>query len=340
MDLSTQQNMERIAKFLSGNMTLKETELFHQWLEENPANRQLLQEALEVWQMGEEESIPDFDKDMDNAWTKVERHIQRETIAKPQKMRVTFRQWAPRVAASLALLVLAGWALFQWRGGANEPVVYATGPGETRSVVLPDSSKVWLNERTTLRRPRNFSDRNIQLEGEAFFEVRRMEESPFRIESGGAITEVLGTSFNIRAYPEESRIELTVETGKVAFGRTGAPESRVQVNAGSSAILEESQNASVQTEEKFDNAISWHTGKLRFEDATLEMVRLSFERFYDIRLEAGDPSIWKCHFTGAFDKVSPSELAETVAFSLNLDLHQTDSVYILSGKGCGGEESR
>lgn len=337
MDLSTQQNLEKIAKFLSGNMSPGELARFQAWLDEDPANQQMLEEALGVWQLGEEESIPNFDKDMNGAWTKVEQHIQRDTSATPRKMRVSFRQWVPRIAASLAFLLLAAWALVQWQGKGKEPVAYVTGPGETLTIVLPDSSVVWLNERSSLNRQEDFSERNIQLRGEAFFEVRRMEHSPFRIQSGQTTTEVLGTSFNIRAYPEEKKVELTVETGIVAFSRANAPETRLEVKAGASAVFEEDRDAVFQPGKKIDNAISWHTGKLVFEDATLETVRLSFERFYGVRLEAEDPSIWNCHFTGSFEKAPPAELAQTVAFSLNLDLHQRDSVYTFTGKGCGGK---
>lgn len=334
MDLSTQHNLEQIAKFLSGNMSPVELARFQDWLEEHPANRQMLQEALGVWQLGEEETIPDFDKDMDMAWTKVEQHIQREPIGTTRKLKVSFRSWAPRIAASLAFIILAAWALMQWRQGDAEMVAYSTGPNETLSIVLPDSSTVWLNERSTLRRPADFSQRNIQLQGEAFFQIRRMEHSPFRIESGAAMTEVLGTSFNVRAYPEEEKVELTVVTGQVAFSRAGAPKTRLLVEAGASAVLDEKQETELQAEEKISNAESWHTGKLLFEDATLEMVRLSFERFYGIRLEVDDPAIWNCHFTGSFDKAPAAELAHTIAFSLNLELQQSDSVFTLSGKGC------
>jgi len=341
MDLSTQQKLETIARFLSGNMPGEELSRFQEWLGEDPANRQLLEEALAVWQLGEEETLPDFDKDMDEAWTKVEQHIQRDTSTDipaeaPRVRQVPSRKWALRIAASLAFLLLAAWALFQLRPEEPEMVVYATGTDETRNVVLPDSSAVWLNERTTLRLSPDFSKREVELKGEAFFEVRRMENSPFRVHSGGTITEVLGTSFNIRAYPEEGKVELTVETGKVAFGRANAPDTPLEVTEGSSAVFEERSDALFAAEEKIGNATSWHTGKFNFEDATLETVRLSFERFYGIRLQVDDPSVWKCHFDGAFDNASPSEFAETVAFTLSLELTKTDSVYTLSGKGCGG----
>ena len=333
MDHSTQQNHDRIAKYLSGNMSPEEVSRFELWLDEDPAHAQLLKEALEVWQMGEEETLPDFDKDVDEAWTKVAQHIQRPDTGTTRIIRFPNVRWVAGVAASVAVLVLAVWGWFQLQPVDNPvvPVVFATGSGETQSIVLPDSSKVWLNERSQLSYTGDFSIRSLQLEGEAFFEVRRDETAPFRVESLGAITEVLGTSFNIRAYPEEAQVELTVETGKVAFAQEEVQENRLEIVAGSSAVFEQENKSLREREEKISNALAWRTGRLEFDETTLDQVRLSFERFYGIRLEARDPSVWGCHFTGNFDNVSPEVAAQTLAFTLNLELLRSDSVYTLAG---------
>ena len=336
MDLSTQQNFDRIAKYLSGNMSPEEVVRLEAWLEEDPANQQLLKEALGVWQAGEEEPFPNFDKDVDKAWKQVAQHIQRPDTGTTRVVRFTASRWVAGVAASVAMVALALWAWFQWPAQESALVAFATGVGETREILLPDSSKVWLNERSKLSYTGDFSLRSLQFEGEAFFEVRRMEDSPFRVESQGTLTEVLGTSFNLRAYPEEEKVELTVETGKVAFAQEAAPETRVEVTAGSSAVFERKEQKLSETEEKISNAIAWRTGRLEFDDATLETVRMSFERLYGIRLEAEDPAIWKCHYTGAFDQVAPEEVAETVAFTLNLEFIRADSIFTFVGSGCEG----
>lgn len=334
MDLSTPRNSERIAKFLSGNMSPEETVRFHEWLEEDPARQQELEEALRIWQMGEEESLPDFDKDVNVAWKQVSQHIQRNQTSPARVVRLSFGKWMAGAAAVALLGIAVVWALLTVPGPEATTVVYATGPGETLSLILPDSSRVWLNERSTLTHAPGFAPRSLTLEGEAFFEVRRDPLAPFTVESRGAMAEVLGTSFNIRAYPEEATVELTVETGKVAFSGEG---TRLEIPAGISAIYEQETGALEAKEEKLANASSWHTGKLEFDNVKLEEVRVSFERLYGIRLEAEDTSVWNCHFTGSFEQAEPAELAESIAFSLNLQLVGTDSVYILRGTGCRGQ---
>jgi ferric-dicitrate binding protein FerR (iron transport regulator) len=338
MDHSTRSSFDRIAKFLSGNMPPEEAARFEEWLEEDPARRQLLEEALLVWQAGEEESLPDFDKDVDGAWKQVAPHVQRnQTETKPPIVRPLFRRWLSVAAAAIVLLAVGTWIWLSQPGSEAGMVAYATATGETLLIALPDGSRVWLNERSTLRHPEDFSTRSLQLEGEAFFEVQRLEDSPFVVTSGGARTEVLGTAFHIRAYPEEGQVELTVESGKVAFARETAPEARLELEAGASAIFGEASNRLQLVKSRIADADSWRTGKLEFDEhATLEMVRLSFERYYHIRLEAEDSSVWHCHFKGIFEQAPPEEVAESIAFSLNLELVRTDSVYTFLGSGCSG----
>lgn len=336
MDLFTRENSERIATFLSGNMSPEEVARFHEWLEEDPARGQLLAEATLIWQAGEEETFPDFDKDVDVAWKKVTQHIQRNDTGTARVIPFAWRRWAAGIAAAFAMLALATWILVKGISPDQTPVAFVTGAGETLFLTLPDSSRVWLNERSSLSYAGDFSERRLKLEGEAFFQVRRMEHSPFTVESQGALTEVLGTSFNIRAYPGETAVELTVETGKVAFSREEAPQTRLEVAAGHSAVLRRETGLLAEPEEKIANALSWHTGKLSFQNATLEEVRLSFERYYGKKLEAEDSSVWNCHYTGAFDQATPDEVAESLAFSLSLQVSRTDSVYTLLGAGCKG----
>lgn len=165
-----------------------------------------------------------------------------------------------------------------------------------------------------------------------------MEHSPFRIQSGQTTTEVLGTSFNIRAYPEEKKVELTVETGIVAFSRANAPETRLEVKAAHRRSLKKIAmpffNPGRRSTMRFPGIPeNWFS--------KMQPLKRCACPSSDFTGSAWKPRsfflIWNCHFTGSFEKAPPAELAQTVAFSLNLDLHQRDSVYTFTGKGCGGK---
>jgi transmembrane sensor len=92
--------------------------------------------------------------------------------------------------------------------------------GQITEFRLPDGSIVWLSVASSLKYPEKFSgtDRTVELTGEAFFEVERDEERPFVVNSGPLSTHVSGTSFNVKAYPEDDNIEITLASGEVEIG--------------------------------------------------------------------------------------------------------------------------
>ncbi|WP_316824154.1 FecR family protein [Pedobacter miscanthi] len=140
-----------------------------------------------------------------------------------QKPKINKKYWA--IAASVALIL--GFASFfllkskVYQAPQLEMVydTFATGNAEIKKMVLPDGTTIYLNAGTVIRIPRDFKGavkRNVMLDrGEAFFEVKRDTLRPFRIVTGQYTTTVLGTSFNINAYPERKGYQVAVRTGKV-----------------------------------------------------------------------------------------------------------------------------
>src|SRR5690606_27967693 len=100
--------------------------------------------------------------------------------------------------------------------------VLSTPKGGTYQVTLPDGSKVWLNAGSTLKYPSRFSDgeRIVEMTGEAYFSVIRDEERPFRVTSNGQQVEVLGTEFNVTAYPDDRETKTTLVEGSVRVALT------------------------------------------------------------------------------------------------------------------------
>jgi transmembrane sensor len=122
-----------------------------------------------------------------------------------------------KYAAVFALLVVSFFIARHLLKGPEEKVwVVSTLTGQRKTVVLPDGTKVWLmhNSRITYR-----NERNVQLKGEAFFEVAKDESHPFTIHTGGLKTKVLGTSFNISAYDGDSTIKVTLLTGLLELSK-------------------------------------------------------------------------------------------------------------------------
>lgn len=156
-------------------------------------------------------------------------------------------------------------------------------------IVLPDGSKVWLNSASSLTYPAAFSQdkREVTLEGEAYFEVKRISPNiPFKVISGGQVVEVLGTQFNINAYKDEVAIKTTLVEGSVAVHRN-ATERQVAKEMilvpGEQAILTDKglQVNKVDTEA----FTAWKDGYFYFHDATIRSVLKEFGRWYDVDIQ-------------------------------------------------------
>jgi ferric-dicitrate binding protein FerR (iron transport regulator) len=235
-----------------------------------------------------------------------------------------------RIAAVIVFGIVAGWFLLS-KSNFNDSHTVTTKSGEHTRVVLPDSSVVWLNEKTTLKYDENFNLQNrvVLLEGEAYFEVRRDASRDFIVSTGEISTKVLGTSFNLRSYPGEEDIELDVTHGKVNFGST----KRIDVNYGSGARFHTSDK-SFDIVELRPNSYAWKTGVLTFQDAPLRNVIQDLERYFHVSIEAENPSSLDCHFHGTFKEPEIEEVLKVIGYSLNLTYSYNNGKYSLSGQTC------
>jgi transmembrane sensor len=150
----------------------------------------------------------------DNIFKSISAHI--ET---PKRAVTKVVQLWHTIAAAAVVLFVIGLALFYNKATVNpvHQVLVSSKPGQHLQISLPDGSKVWLSPATQISYPDHFStaQREVKLIGEAFFEVVHDTKHPFIISSGKLKTVVLGTSFNVRAYPKASSAEVTVISGKV-----------------------------------------------------------------------------------------------------------------------------
>lgn len=156
-----------------------------------------------------------------------------------------------------------------------------TPRGGQYKVILPDNTVVWLNAASSLRFPTNFTgkDRNVELSGEAYFEVTRNKAMPFKVNAGNTQVEVLGTHFNVMAYTDEQSINTTLLEGSV----------KVISNA-KHALLVPGEQARVNDNIKVTNvdineAIAWKNGLFQFKEARLETILRQISRWYDVEVE-------------------------------------------------------
>jgi ferric-dicitrate binding protein FerR (iron transport regulator) len=214
-----------------------------------------------------------------------------------------------------AELTLASGAVFQLDSEArvSEVLAIAAGDGEEEgeervhalrtprggeySVALSDGTMVWLNAESLLVFPERFAggERRVKFSGEAYFEVVRDASSPFRVEVNGAVVEVLGTSFNVRAYEGEGEMETTLTRGAVMV-----------LAGGGSVVLAEGEQALVdgagrlrKREVDAELRAAWKEGYFAFDRDRLERVMRDLARWYKVEVVFESPELKEISFTGA-----------------------------------------
>ena len=327
-----------IAKYLSENSDSKEREALFAWVKEDPANKTILEDSMEVWEVSEPTAL-DFQPDMEAAWHKMDSRLadarkttDNEAVIRPISF---FRPWMRIAAAAIILLGIAFWQYPNFSGA--EMIERRTVAAEKTTIELPDGSKVWLNQRSQLQYEKSFDKRIVYLEGEAFFEVAKKDGKSFEIYAGDSRTKVLGTSFNVRAYPDENKVEIAVETGKVDFSAEQNDQEKALLTKGEFATYtKSSQEVEKLTFTKL-NAAAWKKGALRFKNSQLAEVFESLERYYDIEIEVANAKIYNCIWTITTVYPQPvlEELIKTIEFTNGLKAERiTDTTFRFSGVGC------
>ena len=192
--------------------------------------------------------------------------------------------------------VAGGRVAYDAQNAHDEPVAYntiKTPRGGQYQVTLPDGSKVWLNAASSLRFPTAFtgSDRTVELTGEAYFEIAARQNQPFKVKVNETQVDVLGTHFDVMAYPEEGRTQTSLLEGAVRI-------DNLTLQPGEAAVQQDGQMT--RTDIDPDQVIAWKNGLFHFESNTLEEVMHQVSRWYDVDVRY-DTKV-KRHFSGLISR--------------------------------------
>jgi len=167
-------------------------------------------------------------------------------------------------------------------------------------VILSDSTKVWLNSDSRLRYPVNFigDNREVELTGEAYFEVSENPEKPFRVISAGQVVEVLGTEFNISSYTDDDQIYTTLVKGKVSVYTEKDPELTQNLIPGYQSNMSRKNGDISIHKVDVNEFIAWKNGIFNFKNKTLGEMMKTISRWYNINFEFKDEVKKDIRFTG------------------------------------------
>jgi ferric-dicitrate binding protein FerR (iron transport regulator) len=209
--------------------------------------------------------------------------------------------------------------------------------GSKSKLILPDGSLVYLNSGSTIRYPARFdhSTRNVYLDGEAFFDVKKDPLNPFYVETRDITIKVLGTKFNIKSYCDENTIETTLVTGSIElFSNRNIISNKkplivlkpkqqaiFEKQTGEISISDQTENPGkttikpvrsllVQSKIDVNPVIAWKDNRLIFREENFADLSRKLERWYDVEIKIQDEELARASFSGVF-------VNETIEQALN-----------------------
>lgn len=258
-----------------------------------------------------------------------------EAELSPVKYSKLRTMWRYAAAACIAFALFAAWQWWPSSVATKQDVVYeqqlVTQKGSRSQIVLPDGSKVWLNAGSTLDYPKQFKGktRAVQLQGEAYFEVARNEQQPFIVHTKTFDIKVLGTGFNVRAYPGEDSAVTSLVHGSVEV-ITGGKEKRTillqpnekitlpttlalqdateKTGTQQTVVLNAMPEKMMLIDDTVQQETAWVKNQLAFKKMTLAKVALLLENWFGTEIRFSNEDKKELHFTGVFDGQSLEEI--------------------------------
>jgi transmembrane sensor len=247
-----------------------------------------------------------------------------------------------RTAVAAFTIILLGAGIYILTNHNHQPKKDVAGvtdwgkpAGYARYIMLPDSSSVVLNAGSTLEFPDAFNtSREVKLKGEAYFDVKKDVDKPFIIYTGSVKTTVLGTAFNIKAYPLTSKITISVSSGKVKV------EDKKKVLA----VLDKDQQvvynvpeeaAQQETVNVHDIVTDWTMRDMVFEEVSFESVAQSLGRRYGVTIEFKNPAMKTCTIKASFSGTeSLQNVLDILSTISNSSYVVENGKYVILGEGC------
>lgn len=311
--MSKNPEVEKIERYIKGESDRNERiyveSLFVNNGDKDYILRNLVREDWENITKGQDKE----DVDLIGLLDKIHHTIHRnENVRRKAPLKRLIRIYVRAAAILLLPFLIAGSFLFGYllKSGKPSPdrqaltTIYAP-MGSRVSFILPDSTTGMLNSGSHLSYSLPFTgNRNVGLEGEAWFDVKKDEAHPFEINTGKSNVKVLGTTFNISAYPAESYIEVVLVEGKVEFNKKDG--EKIYLNPSERLVCRSDKITKLSVDPT--KYYAWTEGKLVFRGDPMAEVARRIERWYNVKIIIADEELERYSFRGTFQDDSIEEV--------------------------------
>jgi ferric-dicitrate binding protein FerR (iron transport regulator) len=334
--------IELMAKKMGRTASPKELEKLARLLSINPGYSWLAEVVASLKGNAEhvEKSMPEAEL-ADSGWA----HLAERMNAEPVKRgRVRSMSRVVRVGAAI-FLGLVGIGIISYYRWGRQPVgvemkrTVEVGYGGKSMLVLADGTRVWLNAGSRLVYPASFTGktREVQLEGEALFDVAQQAYQPFFVHTGKITVRVLGTRFDVKAYREDAQVSATLISGKIQVIMNEDPEKKILLSPHEKLTVmnvvrnkEQAGDTVKESELRYQVQFlaqaetDWVNNKMVFNDESFDEVARQMERRYAVHIEFGNAMLKREHVSGIFEKESLSQALEILKMTTRFN-YQIDS---------------
>lgn len=318
-----------IVKYLSGIITEEENVELTHWIKASPENEKKFRDYEGIW-LSSGKELQSRTSDTAEEWKRLQSSL---TDQETKVVSLGTARWL-KVAASV-VLVAASAFLFYFIAVKEDTHVWETA-GNRMDFVLQDGSHIWLNENSKLSVPPDFmeNERTVELKGEAYFDVAKNPLKPFIIAADELRIKVLGTSFNVKAFEEDSNAEVLVVSGNVSVSLDQGPGQQVMLVAGEKVTFDKGAMQLHKGVNENLNETAWKTKQLLFRKTRVQEVINTVEKYFAVKIIVKNQDLLKCRFTGSFDDPSLQEVLEALTLSLDLTVVREGDAFVVDGKGC------
>jgi transmembrane sensor len=307
-----------IKRYLQGQLADKEYETLIDFLKDKK-NLNYFNEVKSNWNLH-----PEMDEKLIENWERFQFRLFSKSEASFNQPFQKLWIKISRVAAILIIGIIIGDLIFSFyprNSQFNQQLVFETRRGEKSHVILPDGTNVWLNAKTKLiYHSFTKSQRIVELKGEAFFAVAHFKKIPFIVKTNECNIEVLGTTFNVMAYDEFGKKEVTLLEGKV---KVNIDDVQKILNPGQVLILKNHNTIIKKTNPTVSSG--WVNNKLNFYNIPLSELIKRLENWYDVDIILENPTGKEINFTGAFkNEETIWEVLDAIKYYTHIQYEKTN----------------
>jgi transmembrane sensor len=271
-----------MTKFIQGTCSDSEKLIFLEWLHQSDENRKLFYQTKALWN---HRNLKHFETEelLSHAVFTLNQNIDAVERRRKKISYLHFAKYAAIVMLALSIPILFYTLQKHQNIDSNLITITVTQTDSSKAVTLSDGSRIWLNSNSTLIYPAKFNggERNVTFSGEAYFEIKHDSLHPFKVQTKNLQVKVLGTSFNVRAYPSERKVETTLVKGSVSI-QNNQGDHLALLAPGQMAEFDKTSRYLSVKEVDTDLYTSWRYGLIVFTNVTLDEITSKIAELYHV----------------------------------------------------------